>query len=251
MSNPQTLTQELLLAIAAKLDLTADNCNEVKAMQTYLKNQANKPKKEKKKKEPKPQQQKKKKAPAGPSPEEVAAKKKKAAIKEGGKKGQDIAGLCDLGGVAHFHLTVDSPEGDVGLLKDVLTGMNKIVDENADDRKGGAGHIAKTILTYTDDQVVFISHVPNERKEKLSCKEWAEFLITSMDSGKIIEEWADKQGEYCLVTAPGNPEKQLFPIKMRDLAINMGYQMLVKRQLVMDDDSDDEINFADECDMEW
>jgi len=250
MSNPQTLTQELLLAIAAKLDLTADNCNEVKAMQAYLKNQANKPKKEKKKKEPKPQQQKKKK-PAGPTPEEVAAAKKKAAIKEGGKKGQDIAGLCDLGGVAHFHLTVDSPEGDVALLKDCMAGFNKIVDEKADDRKGGAGHIAKTLLTYNDNEVVFICHVPNERKEKLACKEWADILIGAMEAGKIVEEWSDEQGEYCLVKAAGNPDKEQFPIKMRDLAINQGYAMLVKRQLVMDDDSDDEINFADECDIEW
>lgn len=35
-------------------------------------------------------------------------------------------------------------------------------------------------------------------------------------------------------------------------AINIGYQNLVKEGLVMDDDdSDDEINYADECGIEW
>ena len=50
----------------------------------------------------------------------VDEKQIKAAKKEGGKKGVDAAGMSDLGGVKYFHITVDTPEGDVELLRAVL-----------------------------------------------------------------------------------------------------------------------------------
>lgn len=50
----------------------------------------------------------------------VDEKALKAAKKEGGKKGVDAAGMSDLGGVKYFHITVDTPEGDVELLRAVL-----------------------------------------------------------------------------------------------------------------------------------
>lgn len=50
----------------------------------------------------------------------VDEKQLKAAKKEGGKKGVDAAGMSDLGGVKYFHITVDTPEGDVELLRAVL-----------------------------------------------------------------------------------------------------------------------------------
>lgn len=50
----------------------------------------------------------------------VDDKQIKAAKKEGGKKGVDAAGMSDLGGVKYFHITVDTPEGNLELLKAVL-----------------------------------------------------------------------------------------------------------------------------------
>jgi hypothetical protein len=39
-----------------------------------------------------------------------------------GKKGVDMAGMTDLGGVKFFNLSVETPEGDLALLDAVLEG---------------------------------------------------------------------------------------------------------------------------------
>ena len=65
--------------------------------------------------------------------EEIAAKKKKACIKEGGKKGQDIAGVNDMGGLEFFCMNIDAPEGDFEYLKFVLEGANAHVEEGSEE----------------------------------------------------------------------------------------------------------------------
>lgn len=40
----------------------------------------------------------------------------------GGKKGVDMAGMSDLGGVKFFNLSVDTPNGDLEVLEFVLEG---------------------------------------------------------------------------------------------------------------------------------
>lgn len=41
----------------------------------------------------------------------------KAALKEGGKKGQDIAGMFETGGIKFYHLVMEKCGGDIELLK--------------------------------------------------------------------------------------------------------------------------------------
>ena len=102
-----------------------------------------------------------------------------AAFKEGGKKGVDLQvravvaaaaawhegeGACQpigavmllllllrshsqgvnaMGGVVFFNLAVETPDGDMELLEYVMEGANVPVDEAAEERKGGAGGLAK------------------------------------------------------------------------------------------------------------
>ena len=47
----------------------------------------------------------------------AAAKANKAALKEGGKKGQDLAGMYDMGGMKFFHVAMEQCGGNVDLLK--------------------------------------------------------------------------------------------------------------------------------------
>jgi hypothetical protein len=67
--------------------------------------------------------------------------------------GVDLAGMSDMGGVKHFNVAVDTPKGDIELLKKVLEGANKEVDEGAEERKGGAGHLGKCFFSAGDDWV--------------------------------------------------------------------------------------------------
>ena len=63
--------------------------------------------------------------------------------------------MCDMGGVKHFNIAVTTPNGDIALLKEVMAGANKEVDENAEERKGGAGHIGKCFFSANDAHVRF------------------------------------------------------------------------------------------------
>lgn len=67
--------------------------------------------------------------------------------------GVDLAGMSDMGGVKHFNVAVDTPNGDLELLKHVLAGANKQVDEGAEERKGGAGHLGKCFYSAGDEAV--------------------------------------------------------------------------------------------------
>ena len=49
--------------------------------------------------------------------EEAAEKEYKAALKEGGKKGQDLAGMHDLGGMIFFTVCLEQCKGDWNLMQ--------------------------------------------------------------------------------------------------------------------------------------
>merc|ERR1740121_1501407 len=110
-----------------------------------------KPKKEPKaKKEAAPKKEgKKEEKSAAPTPEELERMKKdklKKVVKEGGKRGVEIEGAGDMGGLQFFSTSVDMPEGDLELLKESMKAMNQKSDPTEEERKGGSGHIGKMIF---------------------------------------------------------------------------------------------------------
>eukprot|EP00892_Ulva_mutabilis_P012403 jgi/Ulvmu1/9535/UM053_0024.1 len=163
----------------------------------------------------------------------------KAAIKEGGKKGVDLQGMCDMGGVKHFNVAVDSPDGSIELIKYVLQGANKEVEEGSEERKGGAGAIGKCFYSAGKDVVAIACHVPKELAEEkgLSCKEWFDTVTAAM-GGEV--EISEESEEIIIAVSKGSKEKELFPLKMRDAGSSAGYQMLLKKGLIPQDDSDDD-----------
>lgn len=169
-------------------------------------------------------------------------KANKAALKEGGKKGQDLCGMSTFG-VHHFMPAMDIPNGNWDLLELCMQGMNKEVDPDADDRKGGAGDLGKILFSAGPDKLLMYCHLPKEVNEKCSMKEWMDAIMKPVD-GKVIEE-----SEFFMkAEAAGNPDDGKFPLKMRDEAIGAGFLFLRQKGLILeDDDSDDDINFADDC----
>lgn len=125
-------------------------------------------------------------------------KEVKAAIKEGGKKAQDIAGMHDMGGMSFFALTMDNCKGDWELLQHAMDGANKEVDESGDDRKGGAGGLAKCLLSTDDSKhLAMYFHVPKELHAQLTLKEWVDAMVVGI-GGKALE----MSDEYCKYEAP-------------------------------------------------
>lgn len=173
------------------------------------------------------QQEKKAAAPAGPAPGAAAlaagvdAKLVKAAVKEGGKKGVDISGLSDMGGVKFYHLALESCEGNVHLIKAAMEGMNVEVDETADERKGGAGDIGKMLLSASNTELILYCHVPDHLQSTLTPAAWM------AEVGKHVDaEVKETTKNTVLAVAKGNPDKQRYPLKMRDLVSGVGYQFL-------------------------
>jgi len=128
-----------------------------------------------------------------------------------------------------------------------------------EERKGGSGHVGKTILSMTDEKICIVSYVPEEKTENCKATEWlsntVQQLLKNGEDKTNIEERA-----AALITSYAGNEKTfakceivkgggLFPLKMRDETINYSLQYLKDRGLFpdgKDDEEDDDYCFGDE-----
>merc|ERR1712241_1021593 len=110
-------------------------------------------------------------------PPEDPAKKLKKVIKEGGKRGVEIEGAADMGGLQFFCTSVDEPEGSIDLLMESVKAMNQKSDPTEEERKGGSGHIGKMVFSAGDTQLAVLAYVPDAKQGELVCKEWIEHVL--------------------------------------------------------------------------
>jgi len=163
----------------------------------------------------------------------------KDAIKEGGKKGQDLAGMAEMGGVNFFHLAMDVPNGNFDELEAAINAANREVDPTAEDRKGGAGEYGKIFFSAGDEALIAIAHVPENLKSQVDIKEWLTDVISSVN-GRIVGDVYDNK---LRAEAKADRNNNLFPLKMRDTAIGVGFAFLRKKGLVSDD-GDEDVDYA-------
>jgi len=162
----------------------------------------------------------------------------KAAIKEGGKKGQDIAGMSTFG-VHFFCVTIESADGDMKLLDKVLDGMNAEVDEAAEDRKGGAGDLGKMLFNANEHKLVIICHTPKEVTEKATAADWMEGVLKATGATVVHKDEHVIKAELL-----NDPDNGVFTLKKRDEGMSASFAFLRSRQLMIEDDSDDDVNYA-------
>jgi len=206
-------------------------------------------KKEKASEKPQEASKKGKEAPKAKQPEKTTApaetagpkqddKAVKACFKEGGKKGQDIAGMATFG-VHFFCVTVEAAEGDMKLLDKVLEGMNVEVDPEAEDRKGGAGDLGKMLFNANEHKLVIICHTPKEVTEKATAAEWMEGVL-KVTKATVVEQSAS----IIKAEIANDPDNGIFTLKLRDEGMSAAFAFLRSRQLMIEDDSDDDVNYA-------
>ncbi len=153
-----------------------------------------------------------------------------------------------MGGIKFFAISMKKCEGSHELLKVAMEGMNKEVEDGAEERKGGAGSLGKILLSAGDKSVAVFAHSPKALDELMTLREWMDALMKST-GGTILEE----SGEYIKAEISGNPEANRFPLKLRDQAIGASFELLKKKGL-MNDDSSDSVNLgemAEANDIEW
>merc|ERR1712217_206049 len=122
------------------------------------------------------------------TPEQLEADRKaqmKKAVKEGGKRGVEIEGAADMGGLQFFCTSVDVPEGDLELLESCVKAMNAKSDPTEEERKGGSGHIGKMIFSAGTEQLAVAAYVPEEKKKDLVAEEWLKSVL-SLHGGEVV-----------------------------------------------------------------
>jgi len=185
-------------------------------------------------------------APAAAAPAAAPAKDEKAlkAIKkEGGKKGAEIAGAADMGGITFMNVSLELPEANLEHMQLALKEMNVPVDPTAEETKGGSGHVGKCLFSYGPSTVGFVCYVPKEHQKTTKADAWAK-EITKAHGGKVV---GAATAELTCGEVPGNPDKGLFPIKLKDAMLQTSITYLQKIGVFPDkDDSSDEMVFGDD-----
>merc|ERR1711897_132374 len=117
---------------------------------------------------------------------EEPAKKLKKVIKEGGKRGVEIEGAADMGGLQFFCTSVDEPEGSTDLLMESVKAMNAKSDPTEEERKGGSGHIGKMVFSAGVEQLALVAYVPEGKQAELDCEEWLQKVVSMFGGGKVL-----------------------------------------------------------------
>merc|ERR1712186_304475 len=122
------------------------------------------------------------------TPEELEKEKKdklKKVIREGGKRGVEIEGAADMGGLQFFCTSMDLPDGDLDLLVQSMTAMNAKSDPTEEERKGGSGHIGKMIFSAGTEQLAVVAYVPEAKQSEISCEEWLKTVLGTQ-GGQVV-----------------------------------------------------------------
>lgn len=193
------------------------------------------------KKEVKKEEKKAVEPPKEPTPEELEKMKKdklKKVLKEGGKRGVEIEGAADMGGLQFFCTAVDLPEGDLDLTVESMKAMNAKSDPTEEERKGGSGHIGKMIFSCGVDQLAVVAYVPEDKVAALSCEEWLKTVLSTF-GGSVVSS----SSTLCSGAIKTNSDKGIFPLKIREPMILEANNFLRKKGLFPEDNDDDD----DEC----
>merc|ERR1712232_771814 len=180
--------------------------------------------------------------PKDEKPAENASYKLKKVKKEGGKRGVEIEGAADMGGLQFSCTSVDLPEGDLEMLKVSMDAMNEKSDPTEEERKGGSGHIGKMVFSAGVEQLAVVAYVPTEKQKELSCEEWLKTVLDTQ-GGKIESKGKD----VCTGFVKADGDKNVFPLKIREPMILEANNFLRKKGLFPEDnDDDDDYVFGDD-----
>jgi len=172
-------------------------------------------------------------------------KERALARKEGAKKGQDLNGLNEIGGISIFHVALENAKGNWDLVEEAMNGANTPVDEAAEERKGGAQEIAKAFLSAGDDRLCIYVHVPENLSETVNINEWFDVLVKSAKATVVQQP----NNGYAKAETLQKPE--VFPLKLRDEAIGQGFAYLRSKKLVPQEEESDDEKGSFEENYEW
>merc|ERR1712232_1393649 len=168
----------------------------------------------------------------------------KKVIKEGGKRGVEIEGAADMGGLQFFCTSVDEPDGDLALLDMCMKAMNQENKPDEEERKGCSGHIGKMIFSAGVDQLGLVAYLPKDLEGKCDAIDWMGKVV-SLFQGEVDKENSTKA--YAKGFIKANADKGVFPLKIKEPCITEAITYLKAKGLFPDNDDDsDEMVFGDD-----
>lgn len=171
----------------------------------------------------------------------VTEKQLKLAEKEGAKKGQDLSGLEDMGGVHFFHVALENCDGHWELVEAAMNGANTPVDPNGEDRKGGAENIAKAFLSASVDRLCIYLHVPEQLAGVVNLQDWFSVLVNGAKATVLVPP----TGAFGFAKAELLRGDNVFPLKVRDEIIGQGFAYLLSKGVIPECEDDDEYIMED------
>merc|ERR1712176_737714 len=175
---------------------------------------------------------------------EKMEKKMKKIFKEGGKRGVEIEGAADMGGLQFFCTTMDEPNGDVDMLYESMRAMNEKSDPGEEERKGGSGRIGKMIISkdQADSKLAMVAYCPPAKQGTLTAGVWMKDILAEVGGG---DYWfGDATTAKALLN--NDPDKNFFVLKLKDSAISLSINYLKKKGLFPDGNDDDDYVFGDD-----
>eukprot|EP00930_Biecheleria_cincta_P002637 TRINITY_DN103640_c0_g1_i1.p1 TRINITY_DN103640_c0_g1~~TRINITY_DN103640_c0_g1_i1.p1 ORF type:complete len:313 (-),score=75.97 TRINITY_DN103640_c0_g1_i1:111-1049(-) len=169
-------------------------------------------------------------------------RKLKAVIQEGGKRGVEIEGAADFGGLRFFGgLLVFEPLGDLALLEESVKAMNARSDLQDLVRRGGSGHIGKMVFSPGAEQTAVLAYVPQQYENEISCEEWLEAALSKQTGGLLMEKKTEMG--FCTGIIPVTDE---FPIKVGQTFIEDANNFLRTKGLYYRDEEEPEAVYGDD-----
>merc|ERR1712217_188818 len=161
---------------------------------------------------------------------------------EGGKRGVEIEGAADMGGLQFFCTTMDEPSGDVDMLYESMKAMNEKSDPSEEERKGGSGRIGKMIISkdQDDSKLAMVAYCPPSKQAVLTADVWMKEMLAELGGGDFL--FGDATTAKALLT--NDPDKGLFVLKLKDSAIMLSINYLKKKGLFPDSNDDDEDDYV-------
>merc|ERR1719409_71675 len=213
-----------------------------------------------------PAKEEKKDEKPAPSAKDIEKARQKI-IKEGGKKGVEIEGASELGGLDFFCTTVELPEGNIELLELSMLAMNAEPDPEAEDRKGCSGLVGKMIFSAGVEQLAMVGYVPdpayNKSADKVDVETWMGEVCNAVSGsitkkatkvvsvipdkrtgaietdGKIVATEGKTTGKIVCAVVKSDPEKGKFALKDKDAAMAAAFGFLRSKGAFPEDDGDD------------
>merc|ERR1712060_271902 len=177
---------------------------------------------------------------------EKMEKKMKKIFKEGGKRGVEIEGAADMGGLQFFCTSMDEPNGDVDMLYESMRAMNEKSKPGEEERKGGSGRIGKMIISkdQEDSKLAMVAYCPPAKQGTLTADVWMKDILAELGGGELL--FGDATTAKALLV--NDAEKEFYVLKLKDNAITFSINYLKKKGLFPDsnDDEDDDYVFGDD-----